>query len=255
MRFLLNRYLIFISFFYVMSANAFEINAEFSAEAVQSMPDRPPMIATMFVSKKAVRTESVMNGNTMTEIVFPSDKRRVLLNKQRKTFYEQKAPEGASNKKHSGDNSPCLVIANASCKKIGYEKVAGRDADKWEMTIVNNGHTAKSLHWVDSKHHMALREQFPDGTVTSMTLLGNEKINGRDTEKWEMNAAGPGGQSARSLQWYDPELKMVIREELPGGYIRELRNIKVAKQKKSLFEIPGDYVREAMPGMATGTGQ
>ena len=57
------------------TASAFEIAQEFSAEAVQSTPGRPSMNVKMFISKKAVRTESTMNGNTVVEIVYPKDKR------------------------------------------------------------------------------------------------------------------------------------------------------------------------------------
>ena len=51
----------------------------------------------------------------------------------------------------------------------------------------------------------------------------------------------------QSIQWYDKQLKMVIREELPGGYVRELRNIKLAKQPKELFSIPAGYQRRDEP--------
>jgi hypothetical protein len=30
---------------------------------------------------------------------------------------------------------------------------------------------------------------------------------------------------------------------LPGGYMRELKNIKVSKQSKKLFDIPKDYTK------------
>ena len=43
---------------------------------------------------------------------------------------------------------------------------------------------------------------------------------------------------------------MVIREDISGGYVRELRNIKIAKQNKNIFKIPSDYKKEGMPAMA-----
>ena len=235
----------FLSF----SANAFEIAQEFSAEAVQIIPGRPSMNVKMFISKNAVRTESMMNGNTVVEIVYPKDKRRVLLNQNRKTYVEQKAQNSNAAKVKKIARSPCNGIENATCKKIGKEKINGRDAVKWEMTVQRNGRDFKSLHWLDKKYHMPLREQLHDGTVSTMTMSGKEKINGRNTEKWKLQAVHPNGQKMESQQWYDPKLKMVIREELPGGYVRELRNIKVAKQNKSLFKIPSEYKKEGAPGM------
>ena len=235
--------------FLSITANAFEIAQEFSAEAVQSIPGRPSMNVKMFISKNAVRTESTMNGNTVVEIVYPKDKRRVLLNQFRKTYVEQKAQNSNEAKVKKIGSSPCNGIVNATCKKLGKEKVNGRNAIKWEMTVQRNGRNFKSLHWLDKKRHMPLREQFADGTVSTMTISGKEKINGRNTEKWKLQATRPDGQSIESQQWYDPKLKMVIRETLPGGYVRELRNIKIAIQNKSLFKIPSDYKKEDMSGM------
>lgn len=234
--------------FYI-TANSFEVAQEFSAEAVQSVPGRPSMNVKMFISKNAVRTESMMNGNTVVEIVYPKDKRRVLLNQHRKTYIEQKAEKSSSAKSKKSSNSPCSNILNATCKKIGKEKINGRSAVKWEMTVQRNGRNFKSLHWLDKKYHMPLREQLHDGTVSTMTMSGKEKINGRNTEKWELSATRQNGQKMISQQWYDPKLKMVIREVLPGGYVRELKNIKVTKQAKKLFKVPSDYKKENIPAM------
>ena len=236
--------LLLVGSVFSFSANAFEVAQEFSAEAVQSVPGRPAMNVKMFISKKAVRTESTMNGNTLVEIVYPKEKRRILLNQQRKTYIEQKAQNINTTKSRKISSSPCSGIMNATCKKIGKEKINGRAAVKWEMTAQINGSKVKSLHWLDKKHHMPLRVQLHDGTISTMTLNGKEKINGRNTEKWMFSAIRPNGQKIESQQWYDSKLKMVIREALPGGYVRELKNIKVAKQNKKLFKVPSDYKKE-----------
>lgn len=249
MKILIKTGLCFVAAMFFSSANAFEVVAEFSAEAVQSIPGRPDMNVKMFISKKAVRTESSMNGQNFVEIVFTKDKRRILLNKVRKTYVEQTAQNNTAAKVASISSSPCSGIKNATCKKIGKEKINGRRAIKWEMTVLRNGQSFKSLHWLDKKHHMPLKEQLHDGTIVTMTLLGKEKINNRNTEKWKLSAIRPNGQNIKSQQWYDPRLKMVIRESLPGGYVRELKNIKIAKQKKSLFAVPKGYTKEAMHGM------
>lgn len=241
--------LLIVGSVFSLSANAFEIAQEFSAEAVQSVPGRPSMNVKMFISKKAVRTESIMNGNTLVEIVYPKDKRRILLNQQRKIYIEQKAQNTNTAKSKKMSSSPCSGIMNATCKKIGKEKINNRAAVKWEMTAQINGSNVKSLHWLDKKYHMPLRVQLHDGTISTMTLSGKEKINGRNTEKWNFSAIRPNGQKIESQQWYDPKLKMVIREALPGGYVRELKNIKVAKQNKKLFKVPSGYKKESSSKM------
>lgn len=235
--------------FLTFTVNAFNVAQEFSAEAVQSVPGRPSMNVKMFVSKKAVRTESTMNGNTVVEIVYPKDKRRVLLNQLKKTYVEQKSQNTTATKDKKTSSSPCVKIVNSTCKKIGNEKINKRDAVKWEMSVQRNGHNFKSLHWIDKKHQMPLREQFHDGMISTMTLLGKEKINGRNTEKWKLQAIKRNGESIESQQWYDPKLKMVIRESMPGGYVREFKNIKVTTQNKKLFSIPSDYKKEEVSVM------
>ena len=242
--------LVISGYIIAFSVQAFEVAREFSAEAVQNIPGRSPTFVKMFVSKKAVRTESMVNGNMLVEIVFPDKNRRVLLDQARKTWTEQKTLPVKKDKNRKSKNSPCARMANAVCKKLGREKINGRSAVKWEMTMQRNGQKIKSLHWLDSKYHLPLREQFPDGTLSVMTLLGKEKINGRKTEKWRFSASRPDGKKVESLQWYDPALKMVIREALPGGYVRELRNIKIKKQKKSLFRVPKDYKKEEFPNLS-----
>jgi len=231
-----------------LSVIAFEINTEFSAEAVQSMPGRTPVTAKMFISKNAVRTESTINGKAFVEIVFPHKKQRLLLNQLKKTYFEQTMPADNSAKKFKANMTPCDALQNATCKNLGNEKINGRNSIKWEMTATHNNQTRKSLHWLDTKYHIPVREQYPDGTITTMTFAGKEKMNGRKTEKWKFHATRSNGQQTESLQWYDLKLKMVIREELPGGYVRELRNIKIATQNKNLFKVPSGYKKEMMHG-------
>lgn len=176
MKALIKAGLFFAGCFSIFSANAFEVTAEFSAEAVQSIPGRPSSNVKMFISKKAVRTESVINGDTIVEIVYPKDKRRVLLNQLRKTYVEQKSQGNNIPKAKTAGSSPCSGIINSNCKKLGNEKVNGRNAVKWEMTVHRNGQSFKSLHWIDKKYSMPLRNQLHDGTVSTMTLSEKEKL-------------------------------------------------------------------------------
>jgi len=78
-------------------------------------------------------------------------------------------------------------------------------------------------------------------------MLGTEAVNGRSAEKWEMTANFPNGQNRVSYQWYDPALQMIIREEQPGGFTRNLTNIKQQAQPAALFSIPAGYKEVSMP--------
>lgn len=236
-------------------AHAVGEKVEFSAEAVQSAPQRPTMQAQMYVSSKAVRTETNNNNQLQVEIVFPEQGRRVMLIPQQHRYMEQNGlPPLAPAATQQKNFNPCAGVPDTRCKKLGSEKLQGREAEKWQITAQRDGRTLVSQHWIDIERRLALREKFADGTLSELKILGKEKLNGRTTEKWQLTVIYNNGQRSQSTQWYDPQLQMVIREELPGGYVRELRNIKVAKQAASLFTIPADYQRQQVPAQAAGMG-
>jgi hypothetical protein len=73
---------------------------------------------------------------------------------------------------------------------------------------------------------------------------GSETVNGRATEKWRCTGElepVPGEPAADSTSWFDPNLAFPVREVKDNGDVFELRDIKVARQDASLFEIPAGY--------------
>lgn len=238
---------------YLLASNqlpAFEVSVEFSADAVQQVPARPEYKARMYVSKSAVRTESVLNSVPVVEIVNTKEMTRMMLVPKEKIYLIQQGNKQSSWQVNKPDSkNPCKGLPDTTCKMLGKEKINNRQTEKWEFSITRNGQKYRSLHWIDAERRMPVREFFPDGTVTELSITGNEKINGRNAEKWSMQMTRADGQKMTSLQWYDPELKITIREEMDGGFVRELRNIKVGKQEGKLFAIPGDYKKvDQLPG-------
>jgi len=235
-------WVLFIALLFSGSAFAFEVAVEFSAQAVQQAPMRPEYRAAMYVGKDAVRTESTINSIPVVEILNSKQQTRVLLVAKEKIYLQQRRdPNAVSAADKPNPDNPCAGLANTTCKKLGVETINDRKTQKWEFTQVHNGQSYRSLHWIDMQHHMPIREFYPDGTVTELNMLGNETIDGRKTEKWSMLMTRANGEQMTSTQWYDPQLKIAIREELQGGFIRELRDIKIGKQDKKLFEIPAGY--------------
>ncbi|MCK5001537.1 MAG: DUF4412 domain-containing protein [Gammaproteobacteria bacterium] len=211
---------------------------EFSADAVISAPQQIVKQTKLFVGKEAVRSETVINGQNIVEIVYPDKGRTILINDSLKS-YKERIVDHQSETKSSG--SPCDQISNAVCEKLGVEDISGYKTEKWQIISENNGRKLRTLHWIDVKRKLAIREFFPDGSVAELKMIKKEKVNGRDTEKWERSLSRPDGKSAKSYQWYDSGLKIAIKEELPGGYVRELKNIKISEQAKDLFTVPDDY--------------
>jgi len=230
-----------LSFLISVQARAELMTVEFSADAVISAPNQKEKQTKMFVSKNAVRTEININGQNMVEIVYPDDGRAILLNPQLKAYQETIVP--VDTNKNTMAQGPCEQIKNAQCEFMGKENVNGIITEKWQVISNNRGQKLRTLHWIDTKRKLALREFFPDGSVAELKMLKEEKVNGRNTEKWERTLSRPDGSIIQSYQWYDPKLKIAIREEVAGGYVRELRNIKVGKQPSKLFEIPKYFTK------------
>lgn len=236
-------------------ANAFQLSVEFSADAVQLSPGRPPLMSKMYVSKNAVRTELNQQGYRIVDIAFPKKGKRILLYPDQKMYSEKSGFSGSESWSGKSVKTPCDGVKNAKCKNMGTEKINKRQVEKWQVERTINGKPFKSLHWIDSERRIAIKEMFPDGSVSELKMLGSSTVNGRKLEQWESIYNHPSGQHRVSKQWYDPELKMVIREELPGGYLRELTNIKIKKQDRKLFSIPKGYKKiektESTPMPAT----
>ena len=66
---------------------------------------------------------------------------------------------------------------------------------------------------------------------------GNETVNGRQTVKY----AGKSDDGKPVAMWVDPEVNFVVKWQTKSGEIGELRNIKVAPQADSLFEMPSGF--------------
>lgn len=218
-------------------------NVQFSAQVVKSTPDKKTHQSQIYVGDNQVRLEYQKDSKTMVEIYDMKNQRAMLLVPEQASYMQREVPleEQANPMLPPSDSNPCSRIREAQCKLLATESLYGREVTKWEMVVSHEGKTLRSLHWMDAQRHTPLREQWPDGTVTELRLMGDETLHGRATERWEMKTTRPDGESMQSTQWYDPELQIAIREELSGGYFRELRDIRVAPQPGHLFTVPANY--------------
>jgi len=229
---------------FCMGAHAEGEVIQFSADAVQQAPDRPTFNARIYFGKNAVRNEYEINGQQFVEILRNKEKDKLILNPALKEYIIQPGSQFMSPQKRakkSKDLSPCEGVPNVRCVKKGEETLGGRSAEKWEFISTATGREVRSLTWIDVQRRFPVKQMYPDGSMFEMTLVGKEKLNGRNTEKWDVIHKRPDGFSSHARQWHDTALHIAIREEWPGGYLRELKNIKVGKQSGKLFDIPKDY--------------
>ncbi len=225
---------------------------DFSAESVNLGPKGQSVSAKMFVGKNGTRKEFSHEGKRVVEIMNRSKQVAWMLFPDEKSYLERRIgpPSGQKAAAKPDPANPCAgAPSTVTCRKLGTERVHGRVADKWEMVSSHEGRTRRTVQWIDKERAIPIRQEFPGGS-SEYRMIGKETMNGRKTEKWEYvqhQQKGKDKKTSRTLQWYDPVLKMPVREEMPGGYARELRNIQVGPQPASLFELPQGYTKKEMP--------
>ncbi|TCK18529.1 hypothetical protein DFR30_1807 [Thiogranum longum] len=216
---------------------------QFSGRTLQSAPDGRLRQAKVFVGDNRVRMEYRKKELDIVEIYDLENGRILLLVPQQKLYMQRALPAGKMINPllPPGDSNPCSVLAEGQCRKLGNEEVYGRPVSRWEVTVERKGERLRSLHWIDDERLMSLRDVWPDGSVSELMLIDIEQLNGRMAEHWQRTTAPSEGEHYVTNLWYDPELGMIVREERPGGYIREIKDIQIGKQPAELFHVPEDY--------------
>lgn len=233
--------MILLLILFVPEINAFEVDVEFSAEAMQVAPRQAPVYSKMYVSKKAVRSETFLHGKYVVDITFPYQGRRLTLYPETKQYVDSVSFPVIEERKKTSSKTPCDDMPGTQCKKLGREIVNGIHVDKWQIERTIKDKTFKVLQWIDNQRNLSLREMNPDGSIAELKTLGKNNLYGRHVEVWEYVVSNASGNKQVSKQWYDPELKMVIQEEKQGGFFRGFKNIKTGKQDNKLFEVPASY--------------
>ena len=225
----------------IYPVTAGESTAQFSADTVTSAPQQGTQNGRLYIGNGKVRSELDVNGNTLIQIIDVDTQKAYMIDTEKKTYIQRKAGQASMPADTASQDSPCAGIPDIPCRKVGEEMISQRQTEKWELVKPSAGDGEKLYYWIDKERNIPLRQVMPDGFRLEMELAGSENINGRTTEKWKMIASRPGSADQLTWRWYDPEIKMNIREEQPGGVLREIRNIRIAPQPARLFTVPDDY--------------
>jgi len=227
-----------------------QATTEFSADTLETDSQGNARTGKLYVGDGQVRTEFDVNGKTIIQIMDLEQQQALMINPDQRTFMRRQAGQGElASSNRTADASPCAGMQNISCKALGKEKIDGRTTTKWEFVKKLQGQSATMYFWLDEQRKIPVRQEMPDGSSMELHMVGLESVNERQVEKWEMIAEQPDGKRITSYHWYDPEIKMNIREQQPGGYLRELVNIKTAVQPETLFAVPQGYNEiQAPPG-------
>jgi hypothetical protein len=151
---------------------------EFSATAVQSLPENRTMTGKLYNSKGRVRQEMTQGGQTRVTINDLQQNVGWVLNPDRKEYVEVKGPPpGGTGERPPPSRMPLpddpahpcqQQSANLRCTRLGTEPVAGRPADKWEFVATQNGETYKTVVWVDQRLRMPIRMEMPGGMSSEL---------------------------------------------------------------------------------------
>lgn len=221
--------------------------AEFSAVTIERSPQGVMTRGMIYISGGRLRSETSRDGMPVVVISDKSDGKRRVLYPGDHTYVEL----SAGGVQPHPDN-PCAAARGASCIRLGDETVAGRPVTKWEIVFGDDAKRVRTYHWIDNERGIPLRQRYPDGTHTEWRRVGLARIEGRHVEKWEVLSEREGQPPLRFFQWLDPELQISVRAEMPGGFVREVREIRIGAQPDFLFRVPPDF-RAANPVQAAGT--
>jgi hypothetical protein len=218
--------------------------ASFTADAVQ-IRGQNVSHARMYWLDGNVRFEYTEDGVPMAQIFDNKNNKIIWLDNNKKYYLEKEMPESEkviAGSKVKKTDDPCKQFVDAECIFLKKAKMNGRDADKWLITLNNDGHDFHVFQWIDIKYKNILRQENSDGTGLSVAIQEDQEMNNRKVRKLTMIAFSASGEQKQGTQWYDNELDIVVRQEYQNDIVDELRNIKVGKVSKELFIVPKDYV-------------
>jgi hypothetical protein len=218
---------------------------EYSAMTRISTAQQGDITARIFVGESGIRSEYELDGNKLVQITDFEAGVVSLVNPALRSYKQRPITmaDAAMAGKHlqSSDASPCAGWPGLVCTSHGTEQINGRMAVKWSMAPGDGGQGGALTVWLDRQRGMPLKQVLPDGATMSRRLLGTETVSQRQAEKWEITVRTANGASSVSYQWYDDGLGTSIREEQPGGYVREVYEIRTGPQPASLFTVPDAY--------------
>jgi hypothetical protein len=82
-------------------------------------------------------------------------------------------------------------------------------------------------------------------------LIGTETVNGHPAKKYEVTYT-EGGKTDRMYQWIATDINFPVKmAAIDGSWVLDYKNIKMGAQADSLFEVPVDYQKMAMPGLGS----
>jgi len=216
----------------------------FTANAVQILPDGSEQIGRIMKSGQNMRLEMQANGQTSIQIMRGAEGVAFLVNPQNQTFAEIRDP--SVKDAVAGASNPCpseaeMQASGLRCELTGQGAVSGIITQRWEIQS-QQAEGVTVVEW-DTGRRRALSQVWPDGTSQTMTFQAMEQMEGRSVERLTSAVQSPNQPAALGGWWFDAGLRGVLREEIPGGIGRQLKDIKVGPIDPAMFLPPQGYTQ------------
>lgn len=212
----------------------------YQADALLQQPGTAQQSGTFYVGEGVRRFDYVQKGQRFSRISLTARRLVLLLNHGAKQYIEIAIPAGRPTAT-TRPKVPCKPSARLGCIRGGDEKVGEILAQRWTITPKGSQKPIRIL-W-DPVRKMPLAQELPNGMKSKNVLIGREKYEGIDVERWERTFTLPNGRSRKGLMLYAPSLRASLVDNQPGGIKRELKNIKLGRPDAKLFEVPAGYVK------------
>lgn len=226
---------------------------EFSANLALFNPRDPneKVSGKIFVGAHQIRTEGSHQGQEIVLIVNSQDHKAWTLLPGEKTYYEGLGkvimpPKPDVDRLPNDPESPCNMDKRISCEKSGLEELSGIPTEKWNIRMSYRGQNWMLTVWVDPTRHVLLKQMTQQGPTMERIWLGEEAVNGRPTEKWEIRQTYRGELHNRT-QWVDKKLRITVQSKEQENTLMALTNIVEAPQPAELFKIPENYTKTKPP--------
>ncbi len=228
----------------------------YAADAVYRTPEGTESTGRVVKSGPDMRLEFTEAGRAVVQIIRRAEGRMYVLDPASRSYFTvQGEPDPQAGT--AAYEAPCDPNVTAmTCRFLGNEVTSGITAELWEIGQPGDPAQVSRILW-DGARHRALRQEYPDGTVMALAFQAMVQIEGRSVEHWVITVNVPGQGPLSGAWYYDPELRVELREELPTGEVRSLRNIVVGAVDPAAFSVPTGWTEITAPqppGPGSGTG-
>ncbi|MBF0189663.1 MAG: hypothetical protein HQL99_00770 [Magnetococcales bacterium] len=235
--------------------------APFAADILMINPvdDKDRAAGRLFVGVDRFRAEGVYQGSQKVLIVNLAERKAFTLIPDKKEYYEGLSealmpPRPDVERMPDDPKGPCKTDPQLACARDGNETIHGIQTEKWSITASGKDGASHVVSiWVDAGRRIVIRQQPQNGPLMERRLLGVEKIDGRDVEKWEFVHRFKD-QRNRYLQWVDAALRLPLRMGEGRQANMEISALREGGQDALLFQVPADYKKVNPPPLPTAFG-